>query len=1054
MTGLQSSFSKNDAEKLIFDLAPFPMWIYELETLTFLAVNREAISSYGYSEAEFLNMTLMDIRPEEDIPLLEQAISETRDRTNAVNKDRLFRHQKKDGSILYVQINSNLINYQGKEAQIVTAIDLTDRYEKQQEIEGQKKSLALVGGINQIFLKSDDWTKALEDSFQLLGDYLRVHKLCFYLDSPGKPSSPPKVIWCNGEELGNNFPDFNVLEMLFEEFPHYRESLESGRSLDFNAADLQASQTKSNFTSRKVKSFMAIPHGINSDMVGILTLEDVCLERAWKASEIQILKTILSNLSYKINQDQAQQKLKDSEARFRSLVQNGSDLTAIIDGQGNYSYVAPTSLNVLGIPAEEFIGKNAFSFIHEDDVPRLLKDLENLVSTTRISIEPYRFLDAQKNWRWIQTELTNHLDDPIISGIIANTREVTLEVEKRLSVNMLAALTRTISQPASLASCLTEAMKEVTELCHISVAEMWLVAEDKSRLDLIAKSGKSDVFKLFYPGQNIHTLKKGQGFPGKVWEKAIPLTLENIHQNEEFFRIDHAKEAGLATAVGIPVLYNKEFLGCILCISGLSKNELTTQVKILSELGLQLAAVLKQKMTEEQYRNFFTISPDPHGILGFDGYLKKVNNAFAKILGYDKGELLNKSIFSFLLGEDIPGARKRFDEFTKGTDTGSLEIRFVTKGGDIKWLVWKGTVVMESQIIFAVAKDITDQKQAEIKLSNANARLRRAQKIAKLGYWFRDLSSEITEWSEETYKIHGYTPDNFTPTMENVKNTFHPEDRYLLEADPTEHIEPGVVQSFEHRIITASDEVKWVHQEIRILLDKKQVPYRIEGTLQDITERKENELQLALSNERFQLAIKASNEMIWEVDHQKQTIYRGAGYSELVNYKENEPFSMDNSWCRKLPSDEMDRVWTSLEKALEDKNSTFWSAEYKINAENGAIAYFVDRCYILRDHQGKPLRSIGSVLDITKSRQQLERIKNQNNKLREIAWLQSHVIRAPLTRIMSLIYLMKEYQGGGKSSEEIFDLISVAAEELDRVILDIINKTEAVKENDSTNPTN
>ncbi|MEP1954813.1 MAG: PAS domain-containing protein, partial [Algoriphagus sp.] len=704
--------------------------------------------------------------------------------------------------------------------------------------------------------------------------------------------------------------------------------------------------------------------------------------------------------------------------------------------------------------AEEFVGKNAFSYIHQDDIPRIAKDLELLASTTRVSIEPYRFLDGEKKWRWIQTELTNHLQDPNISGIIANTREVTLEVEKRLSVTMLATLTKAISQPASLTFCLTEAMKEISEMCHISVAEIWLVAEDRSRLDLIAKSGKPTILKRFYEGVNIHSLKKGEGLPGKVWETKKSQTLENIHQSEEFLRTYQVKDTILTTSIGIPILYNKEFLGCILCLSDLPKNELITQVKILSDLGIQLAAVLKQKITEEQYRNFFTISPDPHGILGFDGYLKKVNYAFAKILGYDKDELLSNPIFKFLLEDDVPVARKRLGELTKGAETGSLEIRFVTKKGKIIWLIWKATVVMESQIIFAVAKDITAQKLAELKLSNANERLMRAQKIAKLGYWFRNLNSDLTEWSEETYQIYGCEPDVFIPTIENVKKTFHPEDRYLLEDDPIAHLEPGKVNSFEHRIITSSNEVKWVHQEIRLVLDKNEVPFRLEGTIQDITERKEYELQLALSNERFQLAIKASNEMIWEVDHQKQTIYRGKGYSELVNYKENERFTMDNSWCRKLPSDERDRVWKSLEKALENKNVSFWSAEYKICAQKGNIAYFVDRCYILRDKYGKPLRSIGSVLDITKSKQQLERIKNQNSKLREIAWLQSHVIRAPLSRIMSLIYLKREYDGGGKSNEEIFDLISVSAEELDRVILEIVNKTEAVNEEVNTNPIN
>lgn len=62
------------------------------------------------------------------------------------------------------------------------------------------------------------------------------------------------------------------------------------------------------------------------------------------------------------------------------------------------------------------------------------------------------------------------------------------------------------------------------------------------------------------------------------------------------------------------------------------------------------------------------------------------------------------------------------------------------------------------------------------------------------------------------------------------------------------------------------------------------------------------------------------------------------------------------------------------------------------------------------------------------------------------------MIRAPLSRIMSLIYLLKEYDGGGKSTEEIIELISASAEKLYKIILDILNKTEVVKEDENTNP--
>src|SRR5690606_10043624 len=158
----------------IFDLAPFPMWIFDLETLRFLAVNQEAIRHYGYSCEEFSQMTLRDIRPVEDIPQFEKAINEARYRTEPY-KQSLFKHKKKDGSIMWVQLKANLIKYQGKKAEIVTAVDMTERYLQETYIADQKRFQATIAALNEILLKTSDWRKALKACFEIVGKIGRAH---------------------------------------------------------------------------------------------------------------------------------------------------------------------------------------------------------------------------------------------------------------------------------------------------------------------------------------------------------------------------------------------------------------------------------------------------------------------------------------------------------------------------------------------------------------------------------------------------------------------------------------------------------------------------------------------------------------------------------------------------------------------------------------------------------------------------------------------------------------------------------------------------------------
>ncbi len=110
--------------RLLFESNPQPMWVFHLATFRFLAVNEAAIDHYEYSRSEFLSMTLRDIRPAEDIPALEESIWKD---TSYNEKPQIWRHRTKYGRILYVEITSRNIEFEGRAASLVLAIDVTNR---------------------------------------------------------------------------------------------------------------------------------------------------------------------------------------------------------------------------------------------------------------------------------------------------------------------------------------------------------------------------------------------------------------------------------------------------------------------------------------------------------------------------------------------------------------------------------------------------------------------------------------------------------------------------------------------------------------------------------------------------------------------------------------------------------------------------------------------------------------------------------------------------------------------------------------------------------------
>src|SRR5437899_4435358 len=116
--------------RLLFENNPNPMWVHDEETLAFLAVNEAAVQLYGYSAEQFRSMTLRDIRPAADVPILLQALD--RQRGLALAPGGIWRHQKRDGTLIDVDITASAVNFQGRPARLVLARDITERREREE----------------------------------------------------------------------------------------------------------------------------------------------------------------------------------------------------------------------------------------------------------------------------------------------------------------------------------------------------------------------------------------------------------------------------------------------------------------------------------------------------------------------------------------------------------------------------------------------------------------------------------------------------------------------------------------------------------------------------------------------------------------------------------------------------------------------------------------------------------------------------------------------------------------------------------------------------------
>ncbi len=125
----------------------------------------------------------------------------------------------------------------------------------------------------------------------------------------------------------------------------------------------------------------------------------------------------------------ADQKLALNEKRFKSLIQHSTDLIGLLDEQGNYKYVSDSSEKILGYSPGFFVGQNAFTFIHPDDLQKTRKALLSSINDDFVELKPYRFKNAHNEWRWLESTLVNMLNEEPLEGIIVNSRDITARVE-------------------------------------------------------------------------------------------------------------------------------------------------------------------------------------------------------------------------------------------------------------------------------------------------------------------------------------------------------------------------------------------------------------------------------------------------------------------------------------------------------------------------------------------------------------------------------------------------------------------------------------------------
>jgi PAS domain S-box-containing protein len=218
---------------------------------------------------------------------------------------------------------------------------------------------------------------------------------------------------------------------------------------------------------------------------------------------------------------------------------------------------------------------------------------------------------------------------------------------------------------------------------------------------------------------------------------------------------------------------------------------------------------------------------------------------------------------------------------------------------------------------------------------------------------------------------------------------------------------------------------------------------RASSLLKVILEGRQYAEALKSSNELYTYVNKATNDAIYDWNILTNQLEWGEAFFRIFGYQSAAGKFPIERWVEMIHPDDVVSITKDLKGALNDTTITNWRTTYRLKLEQGSYAFVEENGYILRNEDGEAIRMIGVLRDITERFNYIQTIEQHNIKLKEIVWGQTHLVRAPLARILGLVQLLNhpEPEDGNIDERQLITYLYASAKELDKVIKGIIDKS-------------
>jgi PAS domain S-box-containing protein len=558
---------------------------------------------------------------------------------------------------------------------------------------------------------------------------------------------------------------------------------------------------------------------------------------------------------------QAEEALRESEARFRNMADNAPVMVWVTEADGVCSYVSQSWYEFTGQTPETSLGFGWVGALHPDD--RELSEKTFLAANEKreaFRLE-YRLRRNDGEYRWASDSARPRFGSlGEFLGYIGSVVDITETKRAELNTQFINQLDFELSQIADADEIIRLATSRLGE--YLGVTNCYVIEVNPAAgLALVRESwdGWPRDGKIIVGGY-------------RTSDYATPEFRENLEAGQAAIVNDvmtdprtrdfasKYESLGVGAFISIPALNENQLEASLTVNYSQARDWRPDETQLMRDITARLWPAFKRaralealRDSEERYRS--VVESQTELICRYlpDTTLTFVNDAYCRYFRKTQEELIGTKFLDFIPETAREVARKHIESLVEKPRIEMDEHEVLLPDGGIGWQQWVDHAILDVDgkvVEFqAVGRDITERKQIEEERRESEERLRLALEAGRMGVWEWETRTNAVKWSKEHYTVMGLMPFSVEPDYQSWADRVHPDDLPVATETMSRAIEEKGEYRCEYRIIWSDGSMHWVEGRGKPVYDKGGRCLKVSGLIVDITERKEAEEALRESEE-------------------------------------------------------------------------------------------------------------------------------------------------------------------------------------------------------------